>query len=200
LKRKSLIKSIFRKKMQMKIFKFISDMSNARRWSTAYCQKEENVLEHTAVVAIIALRIGSELEGVDMEVLLTRALLHDMEEIITGDIMTPTKYHNEHITKEIKKFEAIAAAEVSDMYFGEWAKTVWAEAKDSTLEGEIIRLADTAAVVYKIRQEQQLGNPSFGQYEENVWNALSHIKMITRHVVLIPFIHDLMDYLLGAEE
>lgn len=181
----------------MRIFKFIDDMSNVRRWSHAYCHKEESVLEHTAVVAIMALSIG-QAEGADMGVLLERALLHDMEETITGDIPTPTKYHNPRITKEIQAFEAIAASEVADMYFGDWAKYLWSTAKDKTLEGEIIRICDAGAVVYKIEQEMALGNKAFGQYSENVWNALLNIKNGLANDCLVTYVHELMDITLGA--
>lgn len=181
----------------MKIYKFINEMSSVRRWSHAYCHREESVLEHTAIVSVLALYFGSKV-GANMEILLERSILHDMEEIITGDIPTPTKYHNEHITREIQAFEDIAAKEVAKT-FGDWAYTIWSEAKDDSLEGDIMKLADTAAVVIKIRQEVDLGNISFKQYENNVWNALYHIKRTTKHDELRSFIHEFMDYLMGGE-
>ena len=181
----------------MRVFKFINAMSNVRRWSHAYCHKEESVLEHTAVVSIIALAIGAEV-GADSATLLEKALLHDMEEVVTGDIPAPTKYHSPEITKAIKAFESDAAHEVALSYFGEWAFGTWASAKDISLEGEIIRIADAAAVVYKIRQEIELGNTSFKQYEENIWNALLHIKNSLTNDCLIPYVHELMDITLGA--
>lgn len=183
----------------MKVFKLIDDMSNVRRWSHAYCHKEESVLEHTAVVAIIAMAIGSEV-GADMVKVLERALLHDVEETITGDIPNPTKYHNPSITAEIKKFETVAAKEVAYHYFGEWAFRVWSEAKDDSLEGEIIKIADAGAVVIKIQQEKALGNLAFNEYEENVWNALLGIKNGIKNTCLLTYIHDLMDTTLGAND
>lgn len=183
----------------MKIFEFIDDLSNVRRWSHAYCHKEESVLEHTAAVAIFALSIGAEV-GAKMATVLERALLHDMEEVITGDIPNPTKYHNPQITKEIKEFEAVAAADVASRYFDSWALRVWHNAKDSSLEGEIIKIADAAAVVLKIEQETSLGNLSFNQYEENVWNSLYQIKIDIQNECLIPYIHELMDILTGAND
>jgi 5'-deoxynucleotidase len=183
----------------MKILNFIDDMSNVRRWSHAYCHKEESVLEHTAIVSIISLYIAAN-TGAKMATVLERSLLHDMEEVITGDIPTPTKYHNRDITREIQKFEDIAAKEVSEI-FGEWAYRVWCDSKDDSLEGDIIKIADTAAVAFKIRQEIELGNNSFAKYEENVWTALYHIKCTTKHKEqLVPYIHDFMDYLMAGKD
>ena len=183
----------------MRVFKLIDQMSNVRRWSHAYCHKPESILEHTAVVSIIALALAAKL-GADVEKVLERALLHDMEETVTGDIPTPTKYHNPAITEEIKRFEAIAAKEVCYSYFGEWAWKVWREAKDDSLEGEIIRVADAGAVVLKIQQEKALGNRSFEEFEENIWNALLNIKQNITNECLIPHIHELMDITLGAND
>ena len=181
----------------MKTFEFINKLANVRRWSHAYCHKEESVLEHTAVVAIISLSIGQQL-GADMDILLKRALLHDMEEVVTGDIPNPTKYHSPNITKAIKDFENVAAREVSTKYFGDWAYEIWYSSKDNSLEGQIVRLADIAAVVYKIRQEVDLGNNLFSEFEENVWNALFKMKTECDHR-LVQIIHDFMDTLMGAD-
>ena len=178
----------------MRIFKFINGLSSVKRWSNAYCQREENVLEHTAVVSIIALRIGQEV-GADLGDLLSRAILHDMEEMITGDIPTPTKYHNEDITREIKKFEEIAAIEVAARYFGHWAFNLWSKAKDDSLEGEIIKIADSLAVVYKIKQETDLGNPTFHTFKNNIHGALIELMGYSKHKKLLPFIHEAIDIL-----
>ena len=176
-----------------KILQFIQDFSKVRRWSQIHCAREESSLEHTAAVALIALKIGSESNfDINVAELLTRALLHDMEETITGDIMTPVKYHPA-LRDAVKKMEREAAEEVGPV-FGDWAFYYWEHAKDDTVEGQIIRIADKAAVVYKYKQELALGNTSFAQYEENIWNALHEIK-IGVYEEFHPFIHQLMDIL-----
>ena len=183
----------------MKILKFVQDMAKISRWSQAHCHKDESTLEHTAAVALIALHITIDFPEANMEKVLTRALLHDMEETITGDIMTPVKYANPEMTRVIKQFEDDAARVVSSVFSGpfggNWSYEAWRDAKDDTLEGDIIKVADKAAVVYKYRHELALGNKGFEQYEENIWNGLYHIKCTTKHEKLIPYIHDLMDYL-----
>ena len=140
----------------MNLFEFLHSMSNVRRWSHAYCHKEEFVLEHTAVVAIIALKMGMDLE-VDIGSLMKKAILHDMEEVVTGDVPSPTKYHNPALTDHFHRLERIAAHEVSTV-FGSWSYNERRDAKDETIEGQIIRIADCAAVVFKITQELELGN------------------------------------------
>lgn len=175
------------------ILKFVQNFSKVRRWSQIHCAREESSLEHTAATALIALKIGSDCPfHVNVSELLTRALLHDIEEVITGDIMTPIKYHPALVAavKELEKEAALEAAGV----FGPWAIHYWENAKDDTIEGQIVKIADKASVVYKYRQELELGNKSFEQYEENIWNALHDIKQEVNEK-LHPYIHDLMDYL-----
>ncbi len=176
------------------ILQFVQDFSKVRRWSQIHCTREESSLEHTAATGLIALKIAADCPfEVNVARLLTKALLHDMEETITGDIMTPVKYHNPEITKAIKDFEDESAKEVAKV-FGDWAYEFWRDAKDVTIEGQIVRIADKASVVYKYRQEIALGNSSFLQYEENIWNALHDIKMdVTTE--FHPYIHQLMDIL-----
>jgi len=183
----------------LKIFDVIDGMSNVRRWSHAYCHKEEFVIEHTAIVALIALKIGMDI-GANMDILLKRALLHDMEEIITGDIPTPTKYANPGLLYEIREYEQECAEKVSTA-FGPWALECWEDAKDNTVEGDIIKLADVAAVVYKINRELKLGNVFFEQYKENCWTALEKQKLDrdTNHKV-IPYIVDFQNILINGEK
>lgn len=179
------------------ILKFVQDFSKVRRWSQIHCTREESSLEHTAAVGLIALKIGSECPyEVNVARLLTKAMLHDMEETITGDIMTPVKYHNEVLTKAIKDFENESAKIVSHV-FGHWSYEFWYSAKDESIEGCIIRIADKASVVYKYKQEIALGNTSFLQYEQNIWEALYAIKLETDPLFpdLTIYIHQLMDIL-----
>lgn len=179
-----------------KILDFVRDFAKVRRWSQTHCAREESSLEHTAAVALIALKISDEcVTEVNVARLLAKALLHDMEETITGDIMTPVKYHDPEITKAIKEYECEAAADVAENVFGEWSYGFWLNAKDDSIEGHIVRIADKASVVYKYRQELMLGNAGFAQYEENIWNALYEIKINTKFPELNPMIDQLMDYL-----
>lgn len=180
----------------MKIFDVIDGMSNVRRWGHAYCHKEEFVIDHTAIVALIALKIGHDLKA-DMGQLLQRALLHDMEEIITGDIPTPTKYANTSLTKEFHKYERESAKEVATA-FGQWAFRTWENSKDATLEGDIIRLADAAAVAYKINQELRLGNNYFEKFIRNCWSALEKQRLNGRvSNSLKPYIAEFQQLLIG---
>jgi len=173
----------------LKIFKFIDDLSNLSRWSQAYCAKNESVLEHTGFVALYSLSICYKYK-IHPDQVLIKALVHDVDEVITGDIPTPTKYANPKILSEIRKLEDDAAKLISDELFEGKIFKKWKDSKDlNTDSGCIIAIADCAGVVYKIWQEVNVGNKSFLQFIVNIERALyslyDNVKPIYRDEIKI---------------
>jgi 5'-deoxynucleotidase len=183
----------------MKIFDFLDRMSNITRWSQMYCSQSESVLEHTAVVAFFGLLIADKYK-LNKAVILEAAIVHDMDEIVTGDIPTPTKYANKEITESIKALETAAARDISYTIFdSDDIFNAWLNAKDSSLEGDAIRIADAAAVVFKVRKELNVGNRTFYEIVPNIKKALT--KMEGRvNPLLVGEIEDLIHILIDLEK
>lgn len=85
-------------------------LSEIYRWPLMRCVKPENLAEHSHQVAIVAHLLAIILNkkfggNVNAEKCATVALYHDAEELITGDVATPTKYFNPALTAEFKKLE-----------------------------------------------------------------------------------------------
>lgn len=153
-------------------FKMLSGMSGTRRYSQTTLIKEENILEHTAFVALVANHLALEVnrlenspnivDGVriDMGTLLQKALHHDIEEFLTGDVPRPTKYFSE---ESKAAFDAIAREGMKKVlarieFSHEAADAIWNSweyAKDGP-EGVLIAIADLTAVVYKLWDEVTL--------------------------------------------
>jgi 5'-deoxynucleotidase len=150
-----------------KIFELARDMAAITRWSQAYCLKEESVLEHTGFVAVYALRLAYK-HDCDIGEVMERAIVHDMEETITGDIPTPTKYSSPEMLAMISDLSDAAAVDISRSVFFGCMYHPWKKAKMGDDPGYIIVLADIAAVVYKIWIEQSLGNHNFHKYAPNI--------------------------------
>ena len=97
-------------KSAKKISKFLfheRTLGNVIRFSAKRRLKDETVAEHSFHVALYYM-ILADLEEkfgnkVDKEKLLKAALLHDLEECMTGDIIFHFKHSNEKLAKEIKK-------------------------------------------------------------------------------------------------
>lgn len=144
----------------------IEKLSGVQRFSSQFLIKKENVLEHTAQVAMICHYIGSELnaEGyqVNMGELLSKALLHDIEESVTGDVIRPVKYSSDEMYSLFKKQENVIAHNLIKSVYNDDKDVylTWYHAKDGE-EGAIVAFADTMCAMYKIRSEiNDFGNKS----------------------------------------
>ena len=144
----------------MEINKFIMDISGlscVQRFSQSHMAKPENVLEHSGFASLLSLFIGRSLiEGgadIDLGVLLSKALLHDFDEVITGDIAMPIKYHSEKLRTEIALLESEKMMELSGKYsISEFLFSTWDSSKIG-IEGAIVSLVDTICALYKFHNE-----------------------------------------------
>jgi 5'-deoxynucleotidase YfbR-like HD superfamily hydrolase len=64
--------------------------SGVNRWHIVRTVRDQSLAEHTFDVVMIA-RAIAKIAGVDDYEIIKAALLHDLDEIVTGDIPTPTK-------------------------------------------------------------------------------------------------------------
>jgi 5'-deoxynucleotidase YfbR-like HD superfamily hydrolase len=148
----------------------------------------ESVLEHTGFAGLFALFIAKRLDkdvlsqnqdfiGLDFGELLTRALVHDIDETILGDISRTTKYYAPEIKEMFSKIESESVIDLTK-FIGVDIDKAWSRAKDATLEGYILKLTDLAAVVYIVwREVTLLGNLSMLRVAEEVEQFLIKFKL-----------------------
>lgn len=135
------------------------------RYSGLYQAEPETLSEHIVSVMLIAYQLATDLislgeTSINLGLLLEKGLLHDIDEVLTGDIPRPTKY----ATKESKSIlDNIARASLCKIpKLSEHSIEVWESAKDKSPEGFLIRLADMLDVYKKIRLEvTKLNNYEF---------------------------------------
>lgn len=150
-----------------KNFKFISDLASVNRYSQSRLNNNESVLEHSGGVSLLCYFIGVELRkfnlDVDFEKLLSKAILHDCDEVVTGDIAMPVKYHSMILREEIGKMEQKNVLEISlELTGSEEMFDSWKRAKDGK-EGAIVSLCDSLSVLYKLYDEVVMrGNKTLG--------------------------------------
>jgi 5'-deoxynucleotidase YfbR-like HD superfamily hydrolase len=144
----------------------VSRMSYVNRFSSFPVSRRENVAEHSWWVAFISLLIGYSVQEdphmpeVNMEKLLTRAVTHDLNETLSGDIIRSYKYSTEELLDAIRNADAVNMARLG-AEFGEAnipVTAAWRDAKADDVEGEIIAFADMASVVFYLREEHKMGN------------------------------------------
>jgi len=160
----------------------------------------ESVAEHSYYVTFLAMLIGDYLveKGVelDKEKILKMSVLHDTEEIISGDIIKVLKsggFKKELDKMNIKSMEFLTGVlgDRGKIYFD-----LWYEAKEKeTLEARIVDLLDMIGCSMYSVKEIHLGNRYFKEIlEYAVKKILTFSKRIPEARDLI---RELADYALG---
>ena len=163
--------------------------SNITRWPTMRCAQKETVLEHSAIVSILAMLIGQYAkengDEINEGLLMYHALMHDAQEIICGDTITPTKRANPTINAEFKKIEAAATHQMvksAPPFMQDFlAKAFEPGGREQTL----VKACDTYAAYIKCRLEVAAGNKvEFGdaleRMEESVHLMIESIPELGR--------------------
>lgn len=103
--------------------------SDVKRWSTLNTSRQQSVAEHTFNVVMIARAICKR-AGMADDLVTKYALEHDLDEILTGDIITPVKMKMKEAGFDIKQIEdgglnawsddAYLIVKMADMIEGLW--------------------------------------------------------------------------------
>lgn len=94
-------------------------------------------------------------ENLDKGLYLEKALHHDLEESMTGDVIRTLKYYNTDVHREIQNVATSVAEEIYTKYLGDTEGEmlqIWSTAKEGR-EGFILKLVDTLTVVNKVVRE-----------------------------------------------
>lgn len=153
-------------------------LSCIKRFNNTPKLSEESVAEHSYYVTFMAMVVADYLSiekdiFVDMDELLRMALLHDLEEVISGDIIKPLKSGGfkkelEMMNEKSMHFLVDGLGEQGKYYFNSWK-----EAKNKiTLEAMIVDLVDWLAILVYCVKEIHLGNKYFSEILEYVVDAV----------------------------
>ncbi len=166
-----------------KFFAFIDRMKYIRRWSLMRSVREENIMEHSHQVAVIAhalALIKNKTFGgnVNVEKVVLMAQYHEVGEVITGDLPTPIKYFNPEIKSAYKDLEKNACQKIlamlPDELKGEYAEYVLPDTE--CYEYKIVKYADRISAYLKCVEEIKSGNAEFKKAKRSIENELKGIK------------------------
>jgi len=153
--------------MKNSFFALISRMRYIGRWGLMRNSLPENVQEHSHMVAVIAHALAvirRDIYGgeIDPNVVSTVALYHDASEIFTGDLPTPVKYLNPHISKAYKQVED-AATEKLLALLPQKLQASYTPLLTSVCEDvhQLIKAADRLSAYIKCHEELRAGNNEF---------------------------------------
>lgn len=150
-------------------YAYLSRLRWIKRWGLKRNAHEENVMEHSWEVAVIAHTLtlikNSYFDGeLDANAIATAALYHDVTEVITGDLPTPIKYHSPAILNAYKRIEHQAETELLNLLPEALQKNFRSLIKHELLPLEhrqIIKAADKISAYLKCQAELKAGNTEF---------------------------------------
>jgi 5'-deoxynucleotidase YfbR-like HD superfamily hydrolase len=198
------------------LFSVVHDMSAVQRFSRIRMVHPENVLQHTGMVCVFAYAIARtlmtkaprDLRPLDFGAIMGRAVVHDMDETFTGDIVRPTKYFSATIREELRKLEAKGIDNISTMLDLHVLTGDFMRSKTSR-EGYVVKLADLLAALATCYMEVcVVGNRAMVQPAENMKTLLGSLrpagntgKWSAEEIVILDAIideaHELLAYVLG---
>ena len=162
-----------------KFFAFINRMKYIKRWSLMRSVREENIMEHSQSVAVIAhalALISNKRFGgnVNVEKTVLLAQYHEVGEVITGDLPTPIKYFNPEIRDAYKDLEKNACERILSMLPEDLQDDYrsYIIPDTSSEEYKLVKYADRLAAYLKCVEEVKAGNSEFRKAKASIEKEL----------------------------
>lgn len=198
------------------------------RWSLMRNMWPENVQEHSFQTALIAQALVFVREVyfpenrplLDPDRVLARALFHDVTEVITGDLPTPVKYHDESLRDAFRRLEdeaanrmlALLPADLRACYqpyvqgitdveaaadFGDADAAEKERLREARLIEEetqrFIKLADKISALIKCRLETHQGNKEFEAAEGHTLDRIQAFNSPEAEFFIEMFLPDYLE-------
>ena len=169
--------------MSYSFFALISRMRYIGRWGLMRNSFQENVQEHSHMVAVLAhglAMIQRDILGqpADPDRCAAAALFHDASEILTGDLPTPIKYYNPAIKKAYKEIEAVSSQKLLSMLPAELQTGYAPLLHESEPDVQIIvKAADKLSAYIKCLEELKAGNTEFESAARQTRQAMDEMHL-----------------------
>ncbi|MDE7301203.1 MAG: 5'-deoxynucleotidase [Clostridia bacterium] len=170
--------------MAYNFYAFLDRMKYIKRWSLMRSVRDENIMEHSQQVAMLAHAlavISNKVYGgnVDAEKCVMYAVYHECPEVMTGDLPTPIKYFNNSIHGAYKDLEDKACDKLIDMLPDELKAdlTEYIKPDTSCKEYKIVKAADRLAAYIKCLEEHRCGNSEFEKAKKSIEEDLHSRNM-----------------------
>jgi 5'-deoxynucleotidase len=144
-------------------------LSHVVRYSARPQHFQESVAEHSFYTAYITNLLCDLLsragEEVNKEKAVTMALIHDMEEMYSGDILGPFKHYSKEVSSAIRTVNEELIKETFSDLPDDLAKeyeNLWVEeGKQVSIEAQLVKKADQLSLIAKCAEEVKAGNGYF---------------------------------------
>ncbi len=166
-------------------FAMLFRMKYINRWALMRNTTTENLSEHAMEVAAVThclclihnKRFGGHLDAGRGAVI---GLFHDCTEILTGDLPTPVKYHDEALRSSYKQMEKEAAIRMAKMLPAEmqeeYQSLLQPTPGDETL-WKLCKGADKLCALIKCMEEEKMGNGEFSNAKRATLQSLEALNL-----------------------
>ena len=170
--------------MPYNFYAFMDRMKYIKRWSLMRSVRDENIMEHSQQVAMLAHAlaiINNKVYGgsANAEKCVMYAVYHECGEVMTGDLPTPIKYFNNSIHGAYKSLEDKACDKLLQMLPEEMKEEISVYVKPDTdsLEYKLVKAADRLAAYIKCLEEHRCGNTEFEKAKKSIEADLHSRRM-----------------------
>ncbi|MFC1789560.1 YfbR-like 5'-deoxynucleotidase [Patescibacteria group bacterium] len=155
--------------------------------------KDQSVSEHSFHVSLYAMILADMEEKIfgkkiNKEKVLKSAMLHDLEECLTGDIIHSFKYTDKNLKEDIEKVGEKYLMELLNglpgKISGDYAKSWKISREGKTIEGKIVEAADKLEGLFYALDEFSLGNKAFHKMIKAYLNLLEKIDLKSLKLIL----------------
>ena len=165
--------------MSYEFYALMGRMRFITRWGLMRNSFSENIQEHSHQVAVLAHALALirrdllRLPTPEPDRCAVAALYHDATEILTGDLPTPIKYHNNNIRQAYKQVERIAGDQLLALVPEQLRSSYEAYIHESDAEVDpIVKAADKLSAHIKCLEEQKAGNREFDNAAAQTYEAM----------------------------
>ena len=165
--------------MKNSFFALISRMRYISRWGLMRNSVQENIQEHSHMVAVIAhalavIRRDVFHKEIDPHFVAAVALYHDASEIFTGDLPSPIKYLNPDILQAYRQVEQVAAGKLLSLLPEPLQPAFHPLLCEENEEVHaLIKAADRLSAYIKCLEEGKAGNNEFYAAGKEVLRSIS---------------------------
>ena len=153
----------------------VNRLSFSMRWNHVSRKFPISVMSHLVIVAFVSYIIGMiENEAgwdYDIEKMMMKAMYHDVPEVITGDIITPTKQAVDGFTLVLEEVETQMLDDYLFSYISTEYKQRIAEYMLHPFSDKlwtVVKYADVMSALLEARLESHHGNADFNEVSENL--------------------------------
>ncbi len=165
-------------------FAYLSRMRYINRWGLMRNTFQENIQEHSHMVAVLSHALAVIRRDVfgreaDPGLAAMAALYHDAPEILTGDLPTPIKYYDPEIRDAYKKVEEFSAGKLLAMLPDQLRPAfspLLREDYDADTKA-LVKAADKLSAHIKCLEELKAGNREFQQAARQTLEALKSYNL-----------------------